>query len=144
MKIDLETDLKSARVVFSPIGRGSVVSSLVINPRESEQFDVHNVPLTQVIDDSGSDGFFFAFWEEDCAFPPIYIVRADSFESAYEVFVEEFCTPLDDVTLQDYEGSEDAGYDDLTWTERGWVSTESVMGQALTVREVSFSEGGES
>jgi hypothetical protein len=134
MKIDIEVDLKSARLVF----HGSIASVLVVNPCESERYDVHAVPLTRFYDDTGSDGDWFAFWEEDCHAPPVYILRADSFESAYEVFCEEFVHPLDEDTLKDYERTPEGDYEGLTLTSRGWISTESIQGHEIELKAVTL------
>lgn len=132
MKIDIEFDLKSARMVFAWHH-----SNLVINPRESEKFDAHAVPLSRVYDDTGSDGQWFGMYEEDCADPPIYLIRADSFESAYEVFCEEFASTLDEITLSDYERTPDGDFEGLTLTSRGWISTEAIMGYEVDLKEVT-------
>ena len=132
MKIDIEFDLKSARLVF-----GWSFSNLVVNPRESERFDVHTVPLTRIYDDTGSGGSWFGMYEEGCMSPPIYLIRADSFESAYEVFCEEFVHPLDEETLKDYEQTSDGDYEGLTITGKGWISTESIQGHEIELKEVT-------
>lgn len=147
-KITIEVPLKSTRLEFGGMGR-----PLVINPRECEGTrsvmtktihvwpycsratahqckerspEISAVPLSRFIDESGDYvDQFFAFWEEDCMDPPIWIVRAESFEKAYEDFVEQVVSrfPLSESDLTDYE--------DLTWTDNGWVSTESVNGREI-------------
>lgn len=78
------------------------------------------------IDDTCGDWFFF--YEMDCFYPPIYAIRASSFESAYEVFLDEFATVIDDpATLKDYESDESMS-ECLYHTSRGPVDTESVNG----------------
>lgn len=90
MKIDLEVDLKKYRLQFTGFAHG-----LIVNPHGDEvslSSGPQTVPLKQVIDeqyggaDSGSP--WFAFWVEDCAFPNVWLVRAESFESAYENFCD--------------------------------------------------------
>lgn len=51
-----------------------------------------------------SEGPFFAFWIEDCFDPPVYVVRARTFETAYETFCDEFSRliTIDDSDLPDY------------------------------------------
>ena len=132
MKLDIEFDLKTTRLVFAWRH-----SNLVINPRESERFDVHHVPLSRVYDDTGSGGLWFGMYEEDCAYPPIYLIRADSFESAYEVFCEEFVNPLDEDALRDCECTPEGDYENLTLTSRGWISTEAIMGYEVDLKEVT-------
>ena len=61
--------------------------------------------------------------------PPVYIIRARTFEDAYEAFVEEFGDIVDEVDLKDYDKDDPR----LTWTDRGPVDTESVMGHELTL-----------
>jgi hypothetical protein len=86
------------------------------------------------IDDS--EGGWFLFWEADCYSPPVTAIRAGSFESAYEIFIDDFATLIDDLDLADY----DLESDDcrLHWSNRhptnGWVDTESIDGcEALLI-----------
>ena len=145
-KINIELSSKTTRLEFSGMGR-----PLVINPRECkgdsrgvfwpmcscegccrEGSEISAVPLSRFIDESGDyEGRFFAFWDEDCMDPPLYVVRAESFEQAYEDFCNEVVEPLDDATLADYERNADGDYDDLTLNEKGWISTESVNGREI-------------
>jgi len=61
-----------------------------------------------------SDGKFFLFANADCAFPPMAIIRANSFESAYATFLCEFekFVKIDDSNLSDYNDSEALSYND--------------------------------
>jgi hypothetical protein len=153
-KIEIEFDLTKTRLEFSGMGR-----PLVINPRECKgdasgkkypscsSHDKHEcredvdfstfecpttVPLSRMLDESGDyAASWYAFWEEDCMDPPIWIVRADSFEQAYEDFCNEAIEPLDEATLADYTRNEEGDYDDLTLTEKGWISTEATQGREI-------------
>ena len=40
-------------------------------------------------------GKFFSFWEADCFDPPQYLICARTFEDAYDIFLDEFGTALD-------------------------------------------------
>lgn len=48
---------------------------------------------------------WFAFWVADCFDPPIYIIRGDSWESAYEAFCDEYSRliAIDDASMADYD-----------------------------------------
>lgn len=50
-------------------------------------------------------GEFFSFWEADCFDPPQYLIRAKSWETAYDIFLEEFGTKVD-VDDSDYDTPE--------------------------------------
>lgn len=104
----------TARLVFrTPMG-----SLLIVNPRECKgdkagkvwphcsgpiskpdhdcKENVHgpdaSVPVSSFVDNqygaTDYDSPWFAFWEEDCMSPPISVVRASSFEAAYEDFLD--------------------------------------------------------
>lgn len=136
MKTSIELDLTKARLVF-----GWRFRNLVVNPTDSERFDVHNVPTSRIIDECGdSDAKWFAFYEEDCFDPPIWIVRAESFERAYEDFVdsrpEVNLEDLDEDQREELEGSGDlSGY---AYNLSGrLVYTEAIMGHEVELKEVT-------
>ena len=135
-KIEIEFPLESTRLVFSGMGR-----PLVLNPRECKgsplapskiwphcgaadhqcreiyTSEISAVPLSRFLDESGDyAASWFAFWEEDCMDPPIWIVRAESFEQAYEDFINEVVSrsPLSESDLTDYEKTPDGDYEGLT------------------------------
>lgn len=118
---------ETARLVFRmPSG-----STLIVNPRQCKgdkegkvwphcsgpiskpdhecKENVHgpdsSVPVSRFVDNQyGSTDYaspWFAFWQEDCMDPPIWIVRASSFEAAYEDFCDEI-EPIDQASLPDY------------------------------------------
>lgn len=139
MKTSIELDLSKARLVF-----GWRFSNLVVNPRESERFDVHNVPTSRIIDECGdADARWFGFYEEDCASPPIYLVRAHTFEQAYEDFIDSRPeVDVDDLDeeqramVEDREGNLPDGY---TIDSSGrLVCTETIMGYEVELKEVTF------
>ena len=94
---------------------------------DDEQFNDHRA--AGLYDDYGNGGEWFGFYFEDCMQPPVYIIRARTFEDAYEAFVEEFGDIVDEVDLKDYDKDDPR----LTWTDRGPVDTASVMGHELTL-----------
>lgn len=135
--MEIKIDMTKARLVFDWRFR-----PLVINPRESERFDVHAVPLSRVIDESGdSEAVWFAFFEEDCFDPPIYIVRAESWEQAYEDFLDT----RPDADLSDWSDEERAEFeaggnhpDGYSFTSDGRiVYSEAVMGYEIELKEVN-------
>lgn len=99
-----------------------------------------------LIDESGGpEALWFAFWEEDCAWPAIHVVRAESWEQAYE----DFCDSLPDVPESDLEGVD--GYligdensnlpDGYSFTSDGRiVYTENVNGREIELVEVTTHE----
>ena len=126
--MEIEIDLTKDRVEFE-----WRFSPLVINPREDE-YQVHKVPLSRVIDECGdADAEWFAFFEENCFDPPIYLVRARSWEQAYEDFCDQL-TPVDlsdldedqRAMVEDTEGNLPDGY--AINSSGHLVHTESVMG----------------
>lgn len=153
----------TARLLFSGLGSGLVINPKpadheytivagvqgcakckkgILDPVHSAETgtssDPINVPENRVIDENGNaDDKWFAFWEEDCMSPPIWIVRAESFEQAYEDFYSAIPQPLDENTLADYERDADGYYNDLTMTDRGWISTESIQGREIELMEVT-------
>jgi hypothetical protein len=73
-------------------------------------------------------GRFFAFWVADCFDPPIAIVRADSWENAYEIFLDEFerWIKIDEPDLGDYDE------ETLTYNSNGTpIDSEAVNGQEI-------------
>lgn len=82
------------------------------------------------VDDT--DGEWYVFFEADCYSPPLYAVRANGWESAYECFIEEFATVISDPDLADY----DDDCDHVAHTSRGPVDTESINGFEVTLARV--------
>jgi hypothetical protein len=98
--------------------------------------------ISSIISDNYSDDApFFIFFEQDCMSPLLTLVRSESFESAYELYVETL-TPLSDEDLADYvTGTDENGnpeYDELTWTDNGFVTTELVHGFECYLVSVTF------
>lgn len=99
-----------------------------------------SVPLTRVIDECGdSDAPWFAFWEADCMSPPISVVRAESFERAYE----DFCDTLPAADMSDFSESERYNVPDgYTIASDGrYVHTENVNGCEIELISVSSERG---
>ena len=131
----------TARLVFRmPSGSRLIINPRVCDGREQVNGPDQAVPLTRFLDESGDYADqWFAFWEEDCMSPPIYVVRAESFEQAYEDFCNEVVSrfPLSESDLTDYTKTEEGDYEGLTWTDRGWISTENVNGVEIRLVEVT-------
>lgn len=144
MKIAIEFDTATDRIEFAWKFR-----PLVINAEESERFDVHNVPVSRVIDNqygaADSASPWFAFYVEDCFDPPIWLVRADSWESAYDDFVDALpetdLGDLDEDQRNELESTGDlSGY---TYDSSGLLKyTEAVMGYETKI--VSVRKGAKS
>lgn len=99
------------------------------------------------VDDSWESGRWFAFWNEDCFQPSVYVIRAESFETAYEVFIEEFgakacgtIEPGDDVSNYGDGATVDSLLESgvLTWTANGIIDTEAVKGEEITLVSASM------
>lgn len=78
------------------------------------------------IDDT--EGQWFAFYNVDCFDPPLAIIRARSFESAYEVFCNEFehWLKVNETDLADYP-EEERNYND----NGTYIDTDNVQGHEL-------------
>jgi hypothetical protein len=126
---------EAAKVVFGYNGSKFAYPS-------SDSSDSGESYISKIIADNYSDDDpFFIFFEQDCMSPLLTLVRAESFESAYELFVETL-TPLSDTDLADYvTGTDDNGnpeYASLTWTDNGFVTTELVQGFECYLVSVTF------
>ena len=53
--------------------------------------------------DSAWDGPAFAFYEETMFDPPVYVVHADTWEAAYDEYVDRHVDELTDPDLYDYD-----------------------------------------
>ncbi len=101
-------DVEATAVVFSGFSRGRtyVVTADQIDTlafwakygQDAQQISAKSAYLS----DYGKR--FFAFYVADCFDPPIAIIRADSWESGYEIFCDEFSDwmKIDDSDLLDY------------------------------------------
>lgn len=85
---------------------------------------------------------WFAFWVADCMDPPIYVIRAESWEDAYDVFVHEFASAIGILSEEDIARDYPAVTDQncltytssrLTHTSSGMVDTEPVKGDEITL-----------
>jgi hypothetical protein len=84
------------------------------------------------------DGDFFSFCEADCFDPPQYLIRASDFETAYDIFLDEFGTEAD---KEDYATEEavSKGIDDGVVTYSGGgklVHSEDIHGTQLTLLRI--------
>lgn len=106
-----------------------------------------SVPVSRVIDNQygGTDyaSPWFAFWEADCMSPAISIVRAESWEAAYEDFLDT----LPDADPSDWSDEEKATAEDpdngnlpsgYSFSGNGRIIfTENVNGCEITLIEVT-------
>ncbi len=126
--------LESTKLVFDAGGHNYVYPSSLSDYGEGYISAI-------IADNCDSDDPFFIFYEQDSFQPLLTLVRAQDLESAYEVYVETL-TPLSESDLKDYvTGIDENGnpeYDDLTWTDGGFVSTELVSYLDCTLKSVTF------
>lgn len=136
MKLDIEVDASKHRLFFTGFGEG-----LVVHPWEGEAVDFslgpQSVPLSRIIDNqygsADASSPWFAFWQEDCAFPPIYLVRAETWEAAYEDFCDEVLEPLSADDMTDYDE------DEVARNSSGEpIDTESVQGCAVRLESAQL------
>lgn len=117
------------------VGLGGLESRATFDERRDIEADAPNgassFGLAGFYNDDGN-GEFYLFCEADCFDPPQYLIRANGFEAAYEIFIEEFASVLDEVTLADYDEDSDLLYH----TSRGAVDTESINGCETTLVRV--------
>lgn len=110
VEMTLALDLKAFKVLFA-FGRGGAENKLALTDAETEtSFSDCAVIRSRWFYSDDTSGSYFAFWEEDCAWPAIFIVQARRWEDAYEVFCDEFASEM---------SNED--YDALTEEEREGV-----------------------
>jgi hypothetical protein len=164
-KVAIAFSLASSRLVFR-MGR----TLLIVNPRgcagdasgktwpHCQTFPVGNhacreeshageskiVPARCVIDNqygcADSDSPWFAFWQGDCMDPPVWIVRATSFEAAYGDFCDEI-QPIDQASLPDYLNA--AGEYEGHYNSRGEpIDTESINGCEIELISASNEREG--
>jgi hypothetical protein len=121
------TDVKIAEIRF-PWGEGELVWP---RPVGAQQFSWGD-KFASSYDDSASyddDDPWFAFWVADCFDPSIHVIRAPSFETAYEVFCER---EADRGFYLIRDGDPDYDDDAGTWTGDGRrVDSEPFQGREL-------------
>jgi hypothetical protein len=99
------------------------------------RFPHHSIKRTTDYYVDDTSGKWFACYNVDCFDPPMAIIRARSFESAYEVFCDEFSDWLkvDDADAADYPE------DDRNYNGHGvHIDTDNVQIQELTLLSVSL------
>jgi hypothetical protein len=103
--------------------------------------DAKRIPVDSAhVSDYGKG--YFAFWVEDCFDPSVAIVRADSFEDAYETFCDEFSDwlKIDESDLPDYTDEETDEYTGNYSASGVAIDTEAVNGRELTLLRVIVAE----
>lgn len=85
--------------------------------------------VSHVIDEWGLDGgTWFIFYLDDCFFPPMYAVRGEHFQAAYEAFCDWHAKNLHGLKIEDDE-LKDYDEDSLSFTSNGIpIDAESVCG----------------
>lgn len=169
-KIEIAFDRKSTRLVFKGMGQHLIINprpakcEFQFDPNagnyscaecdKSGFDDDHHeecwgasggplrIPLERVIDEyADSESPWFAFWEEDCFEPPIWIVRAESFEQAYEDFVDALpAADLEDLDEDQRAMVEGGGNlpDGYTFDSQGALKhTETIQGREIELIEVT-------
>jgi hypothetical protein len=99
------------------------------------RFPAHHIKRTceYYIDDT--QGEWFACYVVDCFDPPFAIIRARSFESAYEVFCDEFA----DWMKVEESSAADYPEDDRTYNSNGvHIDTDSVQIQPVDLVSITF------
>lgn len=71
------------------------------HPKSKHEYTTGTHILFDAYDDGAEN--FFAFFEADCFDPPIKLIVADSFESAYDIYMDEFASIPDDSDVEEYE-----------------------------------------
>lgn len=100
-----------------------------------QRFPKHSIKRTTEVYIDDTAGKWFACYNVDCFDPPMAIIRARSFESAYEVFCDEFSDWLkvDDVDAADYPE------DDRNYNSSGvHIDTDNVQIHELTLLSVAL------
>lgn len=88
------------------------------------------------IDDT--EGDWFAFYVADCFDPPFVVIRSKSFETAYEVFCDEFSSRI---KIDDADIGEGKDYDaeNINFSASGVpIDTDNVQGHQLTPIAITF------
>ena len=134
--------------VFYPEGAGYICKTCGKWGSHADHFSeaehsggVMGIPANRVLDESGDwAGSWFAFWEEDCRSPPIYIVRAESFEAAYEDFCGTLPNAEPDMDEDQRTQWEHSGMDHYTYSDAAGhvVFTENVNGREIRLIEVTL------
>lgn len=116
-----EAEWDELRALFCTIAR--VPFRFEVTFQMSVNHIVEGRPVVRVIDEYSSGGFFVCFLD-DCYDPPMYLVRGDSWDDAYDNFmvdpkIESFIM-LDDLT--------DLDPDSVTYNDNGTaVDSDAVM-----------------
>jgi hypothetical protein len=108
-------------------------TTYILNPRDGETSDaLRIVTLSGIIDEEqDSEARWFIFCEADCAWPTHYIVRATTWEQAWEDFVEACVESMHtDEVPEEYDGERKR--------DGSPVNTENVMGREARLVEVTL------
>lgn len=135
----IETVVNAKHLLFKRVGAPSdCIRRYVVSAEETAA--VERYKLFPNLDTESAkyycedtEGEFYLFCNCDCAFPPVAIIRADSWEQAYETFCDEFSRwmAIDETDIADYEE------DSLNYSASGVaIDTDSVQGFEVILTEV--------
>ncbi len=114
------------------------------------RFPKHSVKRTNEVYIDDEDGEWFACYVVDCFDPPFAVIRARSFESAYEIFCDEFSQwmAVDATSEEDYHTAEcnAVGHEecncDINYNSSGvHIDTDNVQIHPLQLVSVSCKNG---
>jgi hypothetical protein len=128
------SDIQATALIFDWNGRKVVLDAENLGTLafwDKHGQDCHHVTHHANVDDYGKG--WFVFYVEDCFAPPLAIIRADSFETAYEIFCDEFerWIRVDETDAADYPE------DERNYNGNGThIDTESVQGAEIRLVSV--------
>jgi hypothetical protein len=107
--------------------------NILTEPKESRLAHINCGLLFRAYDDCG--GRYFAFCHADCFDPAMHLVCADSFESAYDIFLDEFADEVDPADYSTDDEREEALNNGVIYYSSGGrlVHSENVQGFELTL-----------
>ena len=134
----IETYVKAGRLYLAdPISQGRVLvwprvdmnERHTIEKESGNRISLRNLQGYYSDDDNGE---WYLFASVDCFDPPMFAIQADSWETAYEIFLDEFADEVD-ISDADYNTAEkvDAACDngEITCSPNGrLVHAESIQG----------------
>lgn len=137
-------EMEVASIVFEQLPVGGVstgndtVYILTEGPRQSrwDWADLYPARPVKLVsgfhaEDTWTDSRWFLFANVDCFDPNVFIVRAKSFETAYDVFCDEFAKQAG--LLVDESDAADYPEDDRNYNNNGeHINTEGVQGYELS------------
>lgn len=134
-------EIDAIEAIFSSDKSGADDARYILQPKASiedylatmQRFPQHSIKRTSEYYIDDPTGAWFMFANVDCYDPPVAIIRARSFESAYVIFCDEWeqWIAVGDVDAVDY--PEDTRQYNNNGTH---IDTENIQGHALTLLTV--------